>query len=128
MLSVCIPFSWKLKNISKTLRKMQWFYLIFWCGNFVERQRFHIVLGDSPETMRKLCLSTKFPHQEIRWKYGILCTEIILFHLLWLYCSSSFHFEVNHIECLLTFFSWGKDSSWSAFTISIWVGILLNIK
>ena len=23
--------------------------------------------GDSLETMRKLCLSTKFPHQEIRW-------------------------------------------------------------
>ena len=28
--------------------------------------------SDSPETMRKLCLSTKFPHQEIRWNYGIL--------------------------------------------------------
>ena len=27
---------------------------------------------DSPETMRKLCLSAKFPHQEIRWNYGIL--------------------------------------------------------
>ena len=26
----------------------------------------------SPETMRKLCLSTKFPHHEIRWNYGIL--------------------------------------------------------
>ena len=27
----------------------------------------------SPETMRKLCLSTKFPHQEIRWNYyGVL--------------------------------------------------------
>ena len=24
-----------------------------------------------PETMRKLCLSTKFPHHEIRWNYGI---------------------------------------------------------
>ena len=22
--------------------------------------------------MRKLCLPTKFPHQEIRWNYGIL--------------------------------------------------------
>ena len=27
--------------------------------------------------MRKLCLSTKFPHQEIRWNYGILCSAII---------------------------------------------------
>ena len=24
------------------------------------------------ETLGKLCLSTKFPHQEIRWNYGIL--------------------------------------------------------
>ena len=38
----------------------------FWCRNFVERNSFRIVSGDSPETMRKLCLSTKFPHQEIR--------------------------------------------------------------
>ena len=27
--------------------------------------------AESPETMRKLCLSVKFPHQEIRWNYGI---------------------------------------------------------
>ena len=27
---------------------------------------------ESPETMRKPCLSTKFPHQEIRLIYGIL--------------------------------------------------------
>ena len=26
----------------------------------------------SPETMRKLCLSTKFPHHDIRWNYCIL--------------------------------------------------------
>ena len=29
----------------------------------------------SPETMRKLCLSTTFPYQEIRWKYGILRSD-----------------------------------------------------
>ena len=38
----------------------------FRCGNFVERYSFCRVSGDSPETMRKLCLSTKFSHQEIR--------------------------------------------------------------
>ena len=27
---------------------------------------------ESPETMQKLCLSIKFPHQEIRSNYGIL--------------------------------------------------------
>ena len=48
------------------LRKIPSFHLISWCGNFVERHSFLIVSGDSPETMWKLCLSTKFPHQEIR--------------------------------------------------------------
>ena len=33
------------------------------------------VLGESPETMRKLWLSIKFPHQEIRCNYGILYSE-----------------------------------------------------
>ena len=33
---------------------------------------------ESPETLQKLCLLTKCPHQEIRWNYGILRTGIIL--------------------------------------------------
>ena len=33
---------------------------------FLERHSFRIVSDDLPETMRKLCLSTKFPHHEIR--------------------------------------------------------------
>ena len=33
--------------------------------------------SDSPETMRKLCLSPKFSHQEIRWNYGILHSDNI---------------------------------------------------
>ena len=35
----------------------------------MERHSFRIVLGDSPETMRKLCLSTKLSYQKIRWNY-----------------------------------------------------------
>ena len=31
-----------------------------------ERNSFRIVSGDSAEAKRKLCLSTKFPYQEIR--------------------------------------------------------------
>ena len=31
--------------------------------------------GDLPETMRKLSLSAKFQHQEIRWHYGIFPSE-----------------------------------------------------
>ena len=55
-----------------SLRKIIEFHLITWWGNFMERHSFRIVLGDSPETMQKLCLSTKFPDQKIRWNYGIL--------------------------------------------------------
>ena len=39
-----------------------------------------LVWGESPETIRNLCLCTKFPHQEIRWNYdilriGLVCTN-----------------------------------------------------
>ena len=40
------------------------FNLISWCGNFTERHSFCIVSGDSPETLRKLYLSAKFPHRK----------------------------------------------------------------
>ena len=55
-----------------SLRKMPKFHLISWCGNFVERQSFHTFSSESPKTIRKLCLSTKFPNLEITWDYGIL--------------------------------------------------------
>ena len=55
-----------------TLHKIWYLHLISWCGNFMEMHGFHIVSGESPKTTQKLCLSIKFPHQEIRWKYGIL--------------------------------------------------------
>ena len=53
------PYSLPNKNnLSSvlTLRKTLHFHLISWYGNFV----------------RKLCLSTKFPYQKIRWKHSIL--------------------------------------------------------
>ena len=42
----------------------------------MKRDSFRRVLGKSPETMWKLCLSTKFLHQEIRWNYGIWRSDI----------------------------------------------------
>ena len=48
------------------------FRLISWCWNFMERHSFRIASGESPETMRKLRLSVKYPYQEIRWNCGIL--------------------------------------------------------
>ena len=41
---------------------------------FVETHIFFGVSGESPETLRKLCVSAKFSHQEIRWNFGILHT------------------------------------------------------
>ena len=42
----------------------------------MERQSFHIVLDESPETRQKLCLSTKFSHKEIRQNYGIFHSDV----------------------------------------------------
>ena len=54
-----------------TLRKIPLFHLTSSCGSIVERHNFRIVSGDLLEIMPKLCLSTKFPHQEIRWNDDI---------------------------------------------------------
>ena len=49
-----------------TLRKIPQLHLIPWNEKFVERHRFCIVSGDSSETLRNVCLSTKFLRQEVR--------------------------------------------------------------
>ena len=41
---------------------------------FFGKSQFLYFFYESPETMRKLCFFTKFPHQEIRWNYGISCS------------------------------------------------------
>ena len=55
-------------NLFCALRKIPKFDLIFWCENFMVTHSFR----DLSETLRKLCLSTKFPHQEITWNIGVL--------------------------------------------------------
>ena len=54
------------KGSKLPLRTIPSFYLFSWCLNFVQRHSFHTVLVESPKTMRKLPLSTKCSHQEIR--------------------------------------------------------------
>ena len=66
----CFWHSWVL-TFFVSLLEIPYFHLMSWCESFLERHNFRVVLGESPETMRKLCLSTKFPHQEIRWNYSI---------------------------------------------------------
>ena len=60
------PINFTAKNTVISPDFLQW--------NFAERHIFRIVLDDLPETMRKLCLSAKFPHQEIKWNYRIFCS------------------------------------------------------
>ena len=61
-----------LRLMQLLLRKIPKFHLISWSGNFVEKDIFHRVLGDSSETPQKLYLTPKFSHQEIRWNLDIL--------------------------------------------------------
>ena len=42
--------------------------------NFLVRKFYGKTVSAKSEIMRKLCLSTKLPHQEIRWNYGIFCS------------------------------------------------------
>ena len=49
-----------------TLRKILKFHLITWSENFVETYSFHWVSNISSENLRKIGVSTEFPHQEIR--------------------------------------------------------------
>ena len=58
-------------------RKIPYFHQTSCCGNFVEMHDFHRVSDKSPETLWKLCISTKFLYQEARWNYGILCSFLL---------------------------------------------------
>ena len=64
---------WRLFLKIPPLSKISKFNLISWCGNFVEMHNFCRASGNLPETLQKLCISTKFPHQEIR-------IEIVVFY------------------------------------------------
>ena len=70
-LSICF---WTGKKLTMNCFTQFLYNVTCWFGNFVESHSFRIVSGNSTETMRKVCLSTKFPHQEIRWNYGIFCS------------------------------------------------------
>ena len=50
--------------IKTTLHKIPKFHINSWCGNLAERRIFRRVSGESPESLRKLCLSTKFAYQD----------------------------------------------------------------
>ena len=55
-----------------SLYKIPLFHPRYWRGYFVETWDFRKVSGDSTESLRATCVSTKFPHQETRWNFSIL--------------------------------------------------------
>ena len=66
----------KVILLNHVLNKILKFHLVSWCGNFVET---HIALRDwveSPETLRKFHVSTKYPRQYLGWNYGILYSDV----------------------------------------------------
>ena len=52
---------------SFSVRKIPKFHLISWCRSFVEMRSFRRVTGDLLKLSGNLFVSTKFPHQGIRW-------------------------------------------------------------
>ena len=46
-----------------------------WFSGDTEKDQWY----ELPESMRKLCLSTNFQHQEIRWNYGIFAVFELVF-------------------------------------------------
>ena len=56
----------KSDPVKVTLHKILEFHLIFCYENFMETHSLRRVSGDLPETLRKLPVFTKFPHQENR--------------------------------------------------------------
>ena len=100
-----IPCDFNSKPFRFTVRKVPKFCLISWCGNLMESHNFRKVLGESPETLLKLCASTKPPYQEIRQKFGILRSAVHLCqftlpHKVFLLHKSSFKKEFCKVVSL----------------------------
>ena len=49
---------------------------------FCGKAQFPHSFGRLPRNYAEMCLSTKFPHQEIRWNYGILRSAIHRYHIV----------------------------------------------
>ena len=77
-------------------------YLISWCGNFYGKARFPYSLRFR---MWKLCLSTKFPHQDIRWNYGIFRS------------SRGFRKLKTHVLAVLFIWFLGKKALFKSFSV-----------
>ena len=57
---ICLPLTKKQQHHCEKHRNFTWFPVV---------EILRKSTGELPETMRKLCLSAKFTHQEIRWEW-----------------------------------------------------------
>ena len=71
--SQCSPYA--LWTLVLTWTVITNFLVRKFCGKTIQ--------GNSPETMWKLCLSAKFPHQKIRWNYGIFRSCLFIYFIDW---------------------------------------------
>lgn len=70
VLSIFVTHS--LSRMLKTLQKIWKFDLISWCGNFLGKCTVSEGLfSKSPETLWRLCVSKKYPYQEISVFYSV---------------------------------------------------------
>ena len=67
----------------------------------MERLNFRIVLGNSPETMRKLYLSTEIPYQE----FGEITIFDVVFDLVYFTACSVDNFCLDNFEVVIKSFS-----------------------
>ena len=59
----------KMVYLKYPLCQIPSFHLISQCGKCVGRHSFRIILGELPGTMRKLCLSTKLPVNQVKCQH-----------------------------------------------------------
>ena len=75
-----------------SLHKTSKFHLISCCLNFVEAQTFCRVLGESLKNLRKLCVSTKFPHIKKLSEITVFCAVVMMSHYF-IGCSFQISFK-----------------------------------
>ena len=103
---------------SVSLRKLLWFHLISWYGKFVETRNFRRVSKESPETVRKLSISTKFPHQKIRWNFGLLRNVFSRIQYVWRHFSRIKRLSTK-CEIFMEWSSWRSQVFYRTYTMKI---------
>ena len=82
-----VLFEWPLRYMTITAKNTV-ISPNFQVWKFCGKEQFSHSFGESPETVRKLFFSIKFPHQEIRWNHDIFCSEYYIAISILLMCNN----------------------------------------